>query len=304
MISVVRSQSTTLWRAYCLPFLVLSSCLSYQLEAWVTGQGKILESWTGWNDASPWWFSSYQCFLSFTEHFNSITIHSLILPLVTPLIFSYILLVTFSNYDIKAPLISSSCASFQHQEKETIDPPWGSPWPSQHDTGIWQCSSRFQFRICWRWCSVTIPEHNEQVAVTGYLHVITWNTGCGNSDNFYFDATPTFWLLGGLSCLGRGGWTRACSAVIQEGIRSSVQSVEFARWCISLLEEAFRPSLWAIGGIESWESVAIWARCWCHDRPHCQSWMTHPENSFRHSSDGHGMCEAYSAQWCNVAESL
>jgi len=56
--------------------------------------------------------------------------------------------------------------------------------------------------------------------------------------------------------------------------------------------------------MESWKSVAIWALCWRHDRPHHQRRIQLPVNCFRQSSEGDGMDEAYSDQKCRICESL
>jgi len=50
------SQSTTLQHACHLAFSVPSCCPSKELEVWVPGQDKILESSRGWKDASRWCF--------------------------------------------------------------------------------------------------------------------------------------------------------------------------------------------------------------------------------------------------------
>jgi len=44
--------------------------------------------------------------------------------------------------------------------------------------------------------------------------------------------------------------------------------------------------------------------CWQRDRPHRRRRIQCPDNSFRCSGNGHGTCEAYSYQLCDVCESL
>jgi len=83
--------------------------------------------------ASRWFFQSYQCLLSLTQHFNAFTIHSSIIPVVTPFIFSYLSLAIFSNHDTKVQHFSSSSSSFQHQKKQIFYQQWGSRWQSKHD---------------------------------------------------------------------------------------------------------------------------------------------------------------------------
>jgi len=82
-----RGQSTTLRHASHLTFWVHSLRPSMELEVWVAGQATILGLSTGYTDASWQCFYSYQLFLSFTERFNSFTLHSFTLPSETPLIF-------------------------------------------------------------------------------------------------------------------------------------------------------------------------------------------------------------------------
>jgi len=73
--------------------------------------------------------------------------------------FWYLSLAAFLNHDKKAPHFSSS-SSFQHQEKQTIYPPRGSQWRSQHDSRQLPWSLRWHFRMRRRACSVTIQESN------------------------------------------------------------------------------------------------------------------------------------------------
>jgi len=80
--------------------------------------------------------------------------------------------------------------------------------------------------------------------------------------------------------------------------------IESTHWCIYLLDEEFNRSRWAISCMESWISVAIWAVCWRHDRPHGQRRIQRPDNSFKCSGDGDATCDVYSSQLCNVCESL
>jgi len=56
--------------------------------------------------------------------------------------------------------------------------------------------------------------------------------------------------------------------------------------------------------MESWKSVAIWSHCGRRDKPHRRCGVQHPDNCFRHSGDGHVMCEAHSYPWGNVCECL
>jgi len=219
MIWVKGSHRPTLRRAFHLPFYILSSWISKELETWVAEQAKILESSTGWEDASRWCLYSYQCFLSCTQHFNSLTIHWLRYPLVIPLIFPYSSFPTFLNLEMETPHFSSSSSSFQLKEKETMYPQRPSRWLSQHNSGQLQCSMQWHFTI-WRRASLaTMQENNVQVAIERFLQVNTWRTGRSISINSYISPTPTSWVMGGLSGLGGGRWTRACTSAIKEGIR-------------------------------------------------------------------------------------
>jgi len=141
--------------------------------------------------------------------------------------FSYLSLAAFVNHVKKAPHFSSS-SFFQHQDRQTMYPRWGSRWWSQHDTQQLQWLWTWQFRIR-QWApSATIQERNGHAAITRLLHVNTWQMSCGNSINVYIAATPTSWASEGLYCLVIGGWMRACAAGIQEGVRSSIWMIQSA----------------------------------------------------------------------------
>jgi len=107
---------------------------------------------------------------------------------------------------------------------------------------------------------------------------------------------PTSWVLRVLCWLGGDEWIPACSTGIHKGIRLSVGIIESAHYCIYSPEEWFKQSRWAIGSMESWKSVVIWALHWWHDRPHCQCRIQRPYKHFRRSSNSHGMYEAHSYQ--------
>jgi len=96
--------------------------------------------------------------------------------------------------------------------------------------------------------------------------------------------------------LGVGGWFWPTTTCICEGIRLIIPIIEFACWFVFLLEEGFKRNRCAMSCMESWKSMAIWAHCWCHDKPHCRHSIQPPGSFFRHSGDGHGMCDAYSHQ--------
>ena len=82
-----QSQSKTPRHDSHLPSLVPSYCLSNELEVWVVGQAKIIESSTGQIDTSLRYFLPYQSFLSFSQRFNSFTLHWFTFRLVTHSIF-------------------------------------------------------------------------------------------------------------------------------------------------------------------------------------------------------------------------
>ena len=209
----------------------------------------------------------------------------------------------FLNWDKKALHFASSSNSFQRQEKQTIYPQRGYRWQSQHHPWHLQLWSRWQFRIQRQAPLATIQESIWQAAIQRFLHVNTWKTSRSNSINLYTSATPTSWALGVLYCLGGGGWMPACAAGIQEGIGLSVWMIESACKCIYLLEEGFKQRLLAIGCMESWKSLAIWALWWQCDRPHCRLRILSPDNPFRRSGDGHRTCKAFSYQSYDVCES-
>jgi len=71
-----------------------------------------------------------------------------------------------------------------------------------------------------------------------------------------------------------------------------------------VLEEGFKWSQWAIGWVENWQYVAIWALCWRLHRSHGRCRVQCPDHSFTNSGDVHSKCKAYSHQFCNVHESL
>ena len=119
-----------------------------------------------------------------------------------------------------------------------------------------------------------------------------------------FGAIPTSWWVGGLECLSGGAWTQACTARIEEGICSSIWMIKSPCWCIYFLEEEFKWSRWAIGGIEKWKFVVIWALFWWLDRPHRRRRIQCPDISLNLSGHGHGTCEANSCHLCNDYESL
>jgi len=298
------SQSKTLRHVCHLPFLVSSSSPSKELDMWVVGHPKILQSSTGSKDASRWCRLSYHCILSFSQQSNLLSLHSLTLPVVTPVIFSCLSPATFLNHDTLAPHFPSSFSSFQQQENQMIYPRWGSWWWSQHDTERFQQSLQWQFSIRQRPSAATIEATNGQAAMKRFFHVNTWKTGCGNSIHSYVRRTPRSWASGGLYCLGGGGWIQACTAGIQEAIRLSTWMFESTRSCIYSLEEGFNRNQWASSFMGSRKSVAIWALCWRRDRPQRRFRMKRPDNPCRRSGHGHGECEAYSYQLCNVGESL
>lgn len=103
----------------------------------------------------------------------------------------------------------------------------------------------------------------------------------------------------------RGGWwTWAWAAGIEDGIWFHVGTIESALWGISLVEEGFQWSQWAIGDMESWKSVLIWALSWVCDRPHHRHVIQRPDIPLRYFNDCHGMCKAYSNQFCDDWNSL
>jgi len=148
------------------------------------------------------------------------------------------------------------------------------------------------------------PESNVQAAIKWSPHVIACKTSHSNSIDSHVGATRTSLASGGEYCLIAGGWMPACAAGIPEGIQFSAWKIESASWRIYVLPEWFKQSQWAIGFMESWKSLAIWALCWRHDRPPGQCRTQRPDNPFRHSRDGHVRREAYSYQLWDVCQSL
>ena len=96
----------------------------------------------------------------------------------------------------------------------------------------------------------------------------------------------------------------AYASGVQEGMWLHVYMIEFARWCQYFLEEGFKWRQWAIGRIESWKYMVIWAIGWICDRPHCWYRIQCPGNSFMSSGDTHGTFEYYRYPSCEVCESI
>ena len=86
---------------------------------------------------------------------------------------------------MNAPHISSSCASFQHQEKQTMYAQQGSRWQSQHNTLLQQLLSWRQFRIRGWVSSVTIQKINGHAIFKLFLHLTRWKPSQGYSVNLY-----------------------------------------------------------------------------------------------------------------------
>jgi len=76
---------------------------------------------------------------------------------------------------------------------------------------MWQSQwwARWQFTIQCGASSATMLESAAQAGIKKFLHVGTWKMSPENSVQCYVGATTTTTVLGGLSCLGGGGWTRA-----------------------------------------------------------------------------------------------
>jgi len=227
MMVVKGSQIHTLWHACHRIFVVPGSHPSKAFPVQVALQPKILELSTGWNYSSQQFFQSYQCFLSFTQRFNSFTLHSFTFPLDTHWISLYLIFTAFINHDTKAQEFSSS-SLFGHLENKKIYRQQGSWWRSHQDSRLLQWLSRWQFIIRQHVSLATIQESNLYRAIKRFLPVDIWNTSHSDSMNFYVSATHTLWALEGLYCLQGEGLTRACASGIHDGFWFSVQMIDFA----------------------------------------------------------------------------
>jgi len=183
-------------------------------------------------------------------------------------------------------------------------PQWGSQWRSQHDSRQLQQPSKSQVRIRRHASLANIQETTGQLAIERNLHINTWKTSHGNSISSSVGVTPISWASEDLYCLWGVRWKWACTAGIQEGIWLSIWIIESTCYWKYWLQKGFEWSRWVIGSMESWKCVAIWGVCGWHDGTHHLCRIQCPDNAFSRSGDGHGTCEAYSHQLCNVCEAL
>jgi len=154
--------------------------------------------------------------------------------------FLYLSLAPFLNHDKKAPHCSFSSSSFQHQEKQPLNPWEESRWWSQHNTQQLKWLSRWQFGIQWPASLATLHGRNGQAVINRYHHVNTAKMSWGKSVTPYVSRTLPFWPMGGLYCLGGRGYMRTCTAGIQVGIWLRIWLIESACYSIYLPEEGFK----------------------------------------------------------------
>lgn len=187
----------------------------------------------------------------------------MIFSLRNVVIVSYLSLAVCLSHDTKAPYFSAFASSGQNEEKEAIYQWQWSQWQSHHHTRQWQYSARWYLKIQWWTSLANIWEWDGSADTKRFLHINTGKHSCGTSMYCYAGKTPTSGALGGLSSLG--GWRsiRGCATSIQHNIGLSDSMIEIAHYGMSLVEEGFNRSQWAIGCMEHWNVAAAtthWGR--------------------------------------------